>query len=116
MSDLLLFAFLVFSPLPSSQTHTDMFSATDTVTGAAPLDDFNREWYSKHLVAMGESRLPEGLAARGETLASHRDRRGARIARRDDPEYRAIAEGGATPRGGDANRPANAAQGLPRGC
>jgi hypothetical protein len=87
MSDLLLFAFLVFSPLPSSQTHTDMFSATDTVTGAAPLDDFNREWYSKHLVAMGESRLPEGLAARGETLASHRDRRGARIARREEEEY-----------------------------
>jgi hypothetical protein len=60
MSDLLLFAFLVFSASPSNQTQTDVFAAADTVTGAPPINDFKREWYSKHLIAMGESRLPEG--------------------------------------------------------
>jgi len=30
----------------------------------------------------------EGLAARGETPSSHRDGRGAPLARRDDREYR----------------------------
>jgi hypothetical protein len=60
MSGLLLFVFLVFSAFPPSQTQTDVFAATDTVTGAPPINDFKREWYSRHLIAMGESRLLEG--------------------------------------------------------
>ena len=41
-----------------------LFPETDTITRAQSLDDFQREWYSRHLLALGESILPEG---RGET-------------------------------------------------
>src|SRR5687767_2849428 len=50
----------------------------------------------------GETGRP---AVRGEMVAPHRGRRCARIARRDDREYRAIFEGGATMRGAMQRRP-----------
>lgn len=46
---------------PMAQT-VEVFPATDTVTGRPPVDDLRREWYSKHLGAMGEPPLPEGSA------------------------------------------------------
>src|SRR6266850_5584169 len=39
-------------------------------------------------VALATVRQPSALTARGESLASHRDGRGAPMARRDDREYR----------------------------
>jgi hypothetical protein len=44
MSDLLLFAFVVFSACPSSQTQTDVFAATDTVTPEGPGETFRFLW------------------------------------------------------------------------
>jgi hypothetical protein len=47
----------------SSQTSTRkvaVFPDIDTVSGAPALSDFAREWYTRHLVAMSESRLPDG--------------------------------------------------------
>lgn len=38
----------------------EIFPAIDTVTGRPPVDDFQREWYSKHLMVMAEMTLPEG--------------------------------------------------------
>ncbi len=58
---------------------------------------------------------PEMPAARGEMVAQHRGRRCARIARRDDREYRAIFEGGATMRGAMQRRP-NAGTTFTPGC
>ena len=53
------------------------------------------------------------LAARGESRAWHRDRQGARFARRDEGEYWALFDREATPRGGMPRR-SNAAGLSPR--
>src|SRR5204862_2606010 len=42
----------------------------------------------RRVVAVGSSPKPQDIAARGESVASHRDGRGASRARRDDREYR----------------------------
>ena len=42
------------------QTGDRVFPATDSITGASPIDDFKEEWYSQHLIAMGEPLLPDG--------------------------------------------------------
>ena len=66
---------------------------------------------SRHVVHIQAVQAP--LAARGESPASHRGRRGAPLTRRDDREYRAIFEGGATQPAGMHRRP-NAAGVSPR--
>src|SRR5207247_3185427 len=65
------------------------------------------------ILSRSTRRSCRALAARGESLASHRDERGAPMARRDDREYRAIFEGGATQPAGMHRRP-NAAGLAPR--
>jgi hypothetical protein len=49
-----------------------------------------REWQASEVYLTRDKDVCEGglLAARGESPALHRGRRGARLARRDDREYR----------------------------
>jgi hypothetical protein len=42
-----------------AQTHDRVFPAMDSITGAPPVDTGRQEWYSKHLIAMGEALLPD---------------------------------------------------------
>jgi len=59
--------------------------------------------------------IEKGLAARGGSSGEHRGRRGAPRARRDDREYRAIFEEGATQSVGMLRRP-NAVVTFTTGC
>ena len=58
MSNVILAAILMLSA-QATMPRAGVFPTTDTTTGERPFDDFRREWYSKQLVALGESRLPE---------------------------------------------------------
>jgi hypothetical protein len=48
---------MISAQLPAQMV--PVFPSTDTITGQPPIDNFRREWYSKHLVAMSEPILPE---------------------------------------------------------
>ena len=48
---------LISAQLPVQKV--PVFPPSDTITGRPPIGDFERQWYSKHLVAMGEPLLPE---------------------------------------------------------
>jgi hypothetical protein len=43
-----------------AQTGDRLFPVTDSITEARPVYDFREQWYSKHLIAMGEPRLSGG--------------------------------------------------------
>ena len=52
--------FLALSASVAAQGRSSLFSEKDTISGNPPLDDDRLAWYSKHLAAMGESRLSRG--------------------------------------------------------
>ena len=56
----LLVALIAFPTISLPQTGGRVFPERDSITGAPPLSDFDLQWYSKHLIAMGEPLLPDG--------------------------------------------------------
>ena len=56
---LLLVGLIALPVMFVAQTGDRVFPDRSSVTGARPLDAFRQEWYSKHLNAMGEPRLPD---------------------------------------------------------
>jgi hypothetical protein len=51
---------LALATIPVAQNQEHVFPSKDSITGAPPVDTFRQEWYSKHLIAMGETVLPDG--------------------------------------------------------
>src|SRR5688572_1496312 len=72
--------------------HSTFVTGPLSVTGLSPSNSATNEWCAGSAAVStritAAARAPRTLAARGGSPASHRDERGARLARRDDREYR----------------------------